>query len=205
MQETWLYDPELDLVVVAPDGSLAGCCLAWYDATTGVAGIEPLGVVPEHRGRGLAGMLCLEAAERVRRTGGREMFINTGPRVEYPAPGRAYARAGFETFSRARTYLLRRSEQPWRAAASRLPSPPRPVGPPTILEARFASFNARSHFDDWFSTPSVARYHLSWRSTDRTRRLDNWRGGARSSGMCRPTSIQLCGTLMSIVPWPEIR
>ena len=103
VQETWLYDPELDLVVVAPDGSLAGCCLAWYDATTGVAEIEPLGVVPEHRGRGLAGMLCLEAAERLRRTGGRAMFINTGPRLRYPAPGRAYARAGFETFNRART------------------------------------------------------------------------------------------------------
>jgi len=68
-----------------------------------------LGVAPEHRGRGLAASLCLEATERVRRAGGREMFINTGPRPEYPAPGRAYTRAGFETFSRARTYRLRLS------------------------------------------------------------------------------------------------
>lgn len=58
VRQTWLYDPELDLVAVAPDGSLAGCCIAWLDAATGVAEIEPLGVAPEHRRNGVAVALC---------------------------------------------------------------------------------------------------------------------------------------------------
>lgn len=109
VRQTWLYDPQFDLVAVSPDGSLAGCCIAWYDPATGVAEIEPLGVAPEHRGRGLAGALCLEVAARVAEAGGREVFINTGPQPDYPAPAHAYAKAGFEIFVRAYTYILQRS------------------------------------------------------------------------------------------------
>jgi ribosomal protein S18 acetylase RimI-like enzyme len=100
----WLYDADLDLVVVAPDGSLAACCIVWLDPATGVAEIEPLGVVPAHRRRGLAVALCLEAALRVSERGGQQLFINTGPRDEYPAPGRAYQQAGFEVIERGTEY-----------------------------------------------------------------------------------------------------
>jgi ribosomal protein S18 acetylase RimI-like enzyme len=100
----WLYDADLDLVVVAPDGSLAACCIVWLDPTTGVAEVEPLGVVPEHRRRGLAVALCLEAAVRVSERGGHQLFINTGPRKEYPAPGGAYRKAGFEVVERGTEY-----------------------------------------------------------------------------------------------------
>lgn len=95
VRQVWLYDPDLDLVVEAPDGSLAGCCLVWFDPSSGVAEIEPLGVVPAHRRRGLAGALCHEAARRVRARGGRELFINTDLDPEYPASTGAYLRAGF--------------------------------------------------------------------------------------------------------------
>jgi len=106
VRRTWLYDPRLDLVVVAPDGSLVACCIAWFDPATGCAEIEPLGVVPEHRRRGLAGLLCLEVAARVARAGGQEVFINTGPRPDYPAPYGAYTKAGFEVVSRTSPYRL---------------------------------------------------------------------------------------------------
>ncbi len=60
----WLYDQSLDLVaVVNDDGPLAACCIAWFDPSIGVCEIEPLGVVPEHRRRGLAIALCLEVVE----------------------------------------------------------------------------------------------------------------------------------------------
>lgn len=108
VRQIWLYDPDLDLVVVAPDGSLAACCIAWFDPATGVAEIEPLGVVPEHRRRGLAGALCLEVAARVGAAGGHQIFINTAPDETYPASSGAYLKAGFEVVDRGSTYVRRR-------------------------------------------------------------------------------------------------
>jgi GNAT superfamily N-acetyltransferase len=108
VRRTWLYDSSFDLVAVAPDGSFAACCLGWFDPATGWAEIEPLGVVPDHRNRGLAGALCLEIAARVGARGGREIFINTGPRADYRAPAGAYQKAGFTTFTRGLAYELRR-------------------------------------------------------------------------------------------------
>jgi len=105
VRRTWLYDADLDLVAVAPDSTLAGCCIAWFDPTSGVAEIEPLSVVPEHRRKGLAVALCLEVAARVHKAGGRELFINTGVRPEYPAPSGAYTKAGFAVVDRATTYV----------------------------------------------------------------------------------------------------
>jgi ribosomal protein S18 acetylase RimI-like enzyme len=92
----WMYDRSLDLVVVAPDGSFAGCSIVWLDPRTGVAEIEPLGVVPAHRRRGVAQALCHEAMRRVAEAGGRELVISQWPNPAYPAPAGAYARAGFE-------------------------------------------------------------------------------------------------------------
>jgi ribosomal protein S18 acetylase RimI-like enzyme len=108
VRRTWLYDSTFDLVAVAPDGTFAACCLGWFDPATGWAEIEPLGVAPEHRNRGLAGALCLEIAARVGARDGREIFINTGPRTDYPAPAGAYQKAGFTTFTRGMAYELRR-------------------------------------------------------------------------------------------------
>jgi GNAT superfamily N-acetyltransferase len=105
VRDTWLYAPELDLVAVAPDQTLAGCCIAWFDPATGVAEIEPLGVAPEHRRNGLAVAMCHEVAARVDAAGGTSVFINTESRPEYPAPYAAYTRAGFEAVDRATRYL----------------------------------------------------------------------------------------------------
>ena len=103
-----LYDRSLDLVVEAPGGELVACCTAWLDPELGVAEIEPLGVVPSHRRIGLAGALCLEVSARVAERGGREVFINAGPRPDYPASGAAYAKAGFEARVRGAVWGLRR-------------------------------------------------------------------------------------------------
>jgi GNAT superfamily N-acetyltransferase len=108
VQASWLYDRALDLVVEAPDGELVACCTASFDPALGVAEIEPLGVVPSHRRLGLAGALCLEVSARIAELGGREVFINAGPRVDYPANGGAYAKAGFEARVRGQIWGLRR-------------------------------------------------------------------------------------------------
>lgn len=100
MRQLWLYDRELDLVIEAPDGSLAGCCTVWLDANSGWAEIEPLGIVPRHRGRGLAITLTHEASRLVTERGGHTVFINTAPLPHYPAPWQAYLRAGFTPLDR---------------------------------------------------------------------------------------------------------
>ena len=108
VRHTWLYDMDFDLVAVSDTGQFVGCCIVWFDPQTGVAEIEPLGVVPGHRRRGLAVALCLEAVARVARSGGQAVFINTGPRPAYPVPAAAYVKAGFEAVRRGRAYLLHR-------------------------------------------------------------------------------------------------
>ncbi|CAM3736041.1 GNAT family N-acetyltransferase [Occultella aeris] len=100
MKRTWLYDRELDLVIEAPDRSLAGCCTVWFDPETGWAEIEPLGIVPEHRRLGLATALALEACRLVGARGGHTVFINSAPLPHYPAPWETYLRAGFTPLDR---------------------------------------------------------------------------------------------------------
>lgn len=104
VRSTWLYDQGFDLVIQAPDGSLAACCIAWWDPELRCAEIEPLGVVPEHRRKGLAVGLCLEVGARVAAAGGERVFINVGPDPGYPAPSAAYRAAGFEAVSRGSLY-----------------------------------------------------------------------------------------------------
>jgi hypothetical protein len=43
VQNAWPYRRDLHVVAEAPDGRLAGSCIAWLDPATGVAAIEPLG------------------------------------------------------------------------------------------------------------------------------------------------------------------
>jgi ribosomal protein S18 acetylase RimI-like enzyme len=105
-RRTWLYDQSHDLVIEAPDGSLAACCILWWDPATGAGEIEPLGVVPAHRRRGLATALCAAVGSLVAGLGGAEVHINTAPSPAYPAPARTYLSAGFELRRRGE-YLTR--------------------------------------------------------------------------------------------------
>jgi GNAT superfamily N-acetyltransferase len=108
IRSTWLYDQSLDLVVQAPDGTLAACCIVWWDPGIGVAEIEPLGVVPAHRRRGLARALCMEAATQVAGRGGHAVYVNSSPNPAYPAPNATYAAAGFKLRERGRAFSRRR-------------------------------------------------------------------------------------------------
>lgn len=104
VQNAWPYRRDLHVVAEAPDGSLAASCIAWLDPVTGMAAIEPLGVRPEHRRRGIAGALCLQAAELVAAAGGHKLVIHPRGDAAYPAPRGAYARCGFVAVGRIRIY-----------------------------------------------------------------------------------------------------
>jgi mycothiol synthase len=74
------YVPDLDLVAVAPDGSLVAFCVAWLDTMSDreVSGqIEPLGVHDAHRHIGLGRAILDEAQRRLRLHGARIIYVET--------------------------------------------------------------------------------------------------------------------------------
>jgi len=76
------YNPELNLVVVAPDGSLAAFCTCWLNQTQGArrgkeAQIEPLGTHPHFRQLGLARAIQMECFRRLKALGVDTIYVET--------------------------------------------------------------------------------------------------------------------------------
>jgi len=65
--EAEFYVPELDIVVVAPDGTFAAFATGRIDPLSKLAEIEPVGVHPEHRRKGLAKAVVLECIRRLQK------------------------------------------------------------------------------------------------------------------------------------------
>ncbi|CAM3841908.1 GNAT family N-acetyltransferase [Nocardioides zeicaulis] len=102
------YRPETDHVVVAPDGEWVASCCVWLDEATGVALVEPVGCVPEHRGRGLAAAASVSALAAARDLGATEGLVCPRGDDDYSVPARVYRRIGFVPGARTRTYRLTR-------------------------------------------------------------------------------------------------
>ncbi len=69
------YRPDLDLVVVAPNGKFAAFMTVRIDPVSRLAELEPVGTHPDYRGKGLAKCMILEALRRVRKYKPREICI----------------------------------------------------------------------------------------------------------------------------------
>jgi GNAT superfamily N-acetyltransferase len=69
VRRTWPYRPELDRIIVAPDGAVVAVCTAWLDERNGMGLLEPVGTHPSHRRRGLASAVCTEALRVLRDAG----------------------------------------------------------------------------------------------------------------------------------------
>lgn len=76
IQRAPLYRRDLDLVAVAPDGSIAAFCTIWFDDVTRTGCYEPVGTVPPHQRRGLARALMTEGLRRLRRMGAVRAFVS---------------------------------------------------------------------------------------------------------------------------------
>ncbi len=133
----------MDLVVEAPDGTRAASCLGWWDPATLTAEVEPLGVVAAHRRLGLARALWRAVSDIVAQWGGREVFINTGPRTDYPAPAAAYARAGFQVVPRGRWFRLQSASNPSMNRHGAFGPGPRLRADPLPPKTRTAPFTVR--------------------------------------------------------------
>jgi predicted N-acetyltransferase YhbS len=104
LRQTTLYDPRLDLAVLAPDGSVAGYSLFWHDPVTGVGLVEPVRVEDEHAGRGIGYAMISAGLDRLARAGATRLKIGW----ESERAGELYTRLGFASKDTLTTYRLTR-------------------------------------------------------------------------------------------------
>jgi predicted N-acetyltransferase YhbS len=97
------YRPELDWVAVDAEGRMVSCLTLWLDDASGVVLLEPVGTVPEHRGRGLAGALSLAALCAARDLGATTGLVCPRGDDDYPVPQRVYRAIGFRPVARTVT------------------------------------------------------------------------------------------------------
>ncbi len=92
------YRQELDLVVVAPDGTFAAFTIVWLDDANQIGLFEPVGCHPEHQRRGLASAVMLEGMRRLQQAGATVAHVLS---AADDSPGAHLYRAlGFEAVDR---------------------------------------------------------------------------------------------------------
>jgi len=102
LRQTALYDPRLDLAVLAPDGSVAGYSLFWCDPVTRVGLVEPVRVEDAHAGRGIGYAMISAGLDRLARAGAAVLKIGW----ESARAGELYTRLGFANPDTLTTYRL---------------------------------------------------------------------------------------------------
>lgn len=98
------YRPDLDLVITAPEGSLAAFALLWHDTLNRIGIFEPVGTHPAHQRRGLGKALMAEGFRRLKALDATTAYVGTGIRV--PA-NRLYQATGFTVFDIERAWHKR--------------------------------------------------------------------------------------------------
>lgn len=98
------YRPATDHVVVTDEGEWVASCCVWWDEATGVALVEPVGCIEEHRRRGLASAVSVSALTAAGELGATTGLVCPRGDDDYPAPARLYRGIGFEAGARTRTW-----------------------------------------------------------------------------------------------------
>ena len=96
------YRFEDDLVVEAPDGSLAAFALGWWDPVARVGEFEPVGTHPDHQRRGLARAVLAHGLARFMSLGA--VVVQVYSDADDPGPEALYASAGFRRHAHHRRY-----------------------------------------------------------------------------------------------------
>jgi GNAT superfamily N-acetyltransferase len=88
---TWPYRPELDRLVLDPDGVVVAFCTAWIDETNAAGLLEPVGTRPAWQRQGLARAACVDALRALRDAGAQTANIA----YDTDAAFRVYTGIGF--------------------------------------------------------------------------------------------------------------
>jgi mycothiol synthase len=99
-----IYDPELDVVAVSPDGQVGAFCIVWPDPLTGVGLFEPVGTHPDFQRKGLGKAVMLEGLDRLQGLGMRQAIVST-QEDNLPAI-KLYESVGFRIIRRLLYYKL---------------------------------------------------------------------------------------------------
>jgi hypothetical protein len=100
----WPYRPDLDWVAVDTDDTMVASALVWLDPAHGAGLVEPVGCVPGHRGRGLAGAVTLAALHQLVEVGAHVAQVSPRGDDGYPGPQRLYRALGFRPCARTVTW-----------------------------------------------------------------------------------------------------
>jgi mycothiol synthase len=101
IQNAPLYRRDLDLVAIAPDGSVAAFCTIWFDDVTRTGAFEPVAAVPAHQRRGLGKAVMTEGLRRLQRLGATQATVGS-----YSAhAGALYASMGFTDYDLSERWI----------------------------------------------------------------------------------------------------
>jgi GNAT superfamily N-acetyltransferase len=87
------FRPDLVTVALAPNGTVAACCIGWFDPVSNHAEIEPLGTHRDYRRIGLGAAIVREVQHRAWAAGASEMLVWNDPTAN-PVANRLYTGAG---------------------------------------------------------------------------------------------------------------
>lgn len=97
-----IYDPELDVVAVTPDGEIAAFAICWLDPVNGAGHFEPVGTHPDYQRKGLGRAILYEGMRRMKARGMRTASVCVDG--DNSAGVGVYAAAGFEAVHKLLTY-----------------------------------------------------------------------------------------------------
>jgi GNAT superfamily N-acetyltransferase len=95
----WPYRADLDVIVLAEDGSPAGSATMWFDETYDYGEFEPVGISSRHRGQGLGAAMLRFGLARLHAAGATHAVVGARGDDDYPVPRHLYASVGFVKFT----------------------------------------------------------------------------------------------------------
>jgi GNAT superfamily N-acetyltransferase len=107
VQALWPYNPDLHLLIEAPDGTLVATTIIWLDPVSRTAEFEPVGTHRGYRRRGLATALLWQGMHRARDAGADTMLVACVGAAGRPAARDLYYGVGFTPFARDVPYVKR--------------------------------------------------------------------------------------------------